>query len=435
MAAARQNITCKSFTEGFGGNVIKNEIIVNPEILSVEVGELSRCLELLKGLKCRVPVEEKILEKGYFRAGFEVKRRVDCLCRHGMILRETFKVVQREPMVILYDLEDIEKKIEFLKHKMRFGVGCLNEVLEYLGVNFDKQIVLRHNVFEYLRSKGGLGSEVGLQGMIKSSRLQFYNLYVKPYPDCEKIFGRFSKYKEVRPRHPIGLWKLFKPPKISTPDDLNSCNCGLWFEHGAKCKLSTSPVFGVECQWMSQQSHALDAGLDGDSGCAGAAGGLVVVRDLDLFSYCESCLLPFRVKCHDPQRLADEVCSSLYNGVGPAGVGVVLQCWHIEFPQLDCTCHDQINHPTIMDMQGQLKVSVCAGAGVFVKEAGDVWGDFLDRVGSLKEGIEFLEVCGFEKIEGGEFLFLPRDKVDMAVLNSAGSELNSAIVNPFFGVL
>ncbi|XP_010241415.1 PREDICTED: stress response protein NST1 [Nelumbo nucifera] len=60
---------------------------------------------------------------------------------------------------------------------------------------------------------------------------------------------------------------------------------------------------------------------------------------------------------------------------------------------------------------------------------------FQDRVGSLKGGIEFLELCGFEKIEGGEFLFLARDKVDMAVLNSAGSELNSAIVNPFFGVL
>ncbi|KAJ9154002.1 hypothetical protein P3X46_027383 [Hevea brasiliensis] len=60
---------------------------------------------------------------------------------------------------------------------------------------------------------------------------------------------------------------------------------------------------------------------------------------------------------------------------------------------------------------------------------------FQDRVGSLKGGIEFLELCGFEKIEGDEFLFLPRDKVDMAVLNSAGSELNSAINNPFFGVL
>ncbi|KAF9611703.1 hypothetical protein IFM89_034886 [Coptis chinensis] len=227
-------------------------------ILRVEVGELSRCLELLKGLKCRVPVEEKILEKGYFRAGFEVKRRVNCLCRHGMILRETFKIVQREPRVILYDLEDIEKKIEFLKHKMRFGENLPQRVLEYLGVNFDKQIVLRHNVLEYLRSKGGLGSEVGLRG-----------------------------YRQ-------------------------------------------------KVRYIVQGALFLDAGLDGDSGCAGGAGGLVVVRDLNLFSYYE-------------------VCSSLYNGMGPAGVGVVLQCWHIEFPQLDCTCHDQINHPTIMDMQGRLK--------------------------------------------------------------------------------
>ncbi|PKU81054.1 hypothetical protein MA16_Dca024026 [Dendrobium catenatum] len=60
---------------------------------------------------------------------------------------------------------------------------------------------------------------------------------------------------------------------------------------------------------------------------------------------------------------------------------------------------------------------------------------FQDRVGSLHGGIEFLELCGFEKQEGGEFLFLPRDKADMVVLNSAGSELNSAITNPFFGIL
>ncbi|GAV66168.1 UBA domain-containing protein/PUB domain-containing protein [Cephalotus follicularis] len=60
---------------------------------------------------------------------------------------------------------------------------------------------------------------------------------------------------------------------------------------------------------------------------------------------------------------------------------------------------------------------------------------FQDRVGALKGGIEFLELSGFAKIEGGEFLLLPREKVDMAILNSAGSELNSAINNPFFGVL
>ncbi|KAL6208955.1 hypothetical protein ACLB2K_019898 [Fragaria x ananassa] len=60
---------------------------------------------------------------------------------------------------------------------------------------------------------------------------------------------------------------------------------------------------------------------------------------------------------------------------------------------------------------------------------------FLDRVGSLIGGIEFLELCGFERTEVGEFLYLPRDKVDMATLYSAASELKSALTNPFFGLL
>ncbi|XP_072960519.1 uncharacterized protein [Typha angustifolia] len=60
---------------------------------------------------------------------------------------------------------------------------------------------------------------------------------------------------------------------------------------------------------------------------------------------------------------------------------------------------------------------------------------FQDRVGNLHGGIEFLCLCGFEKLEDNEFLYLPREKVDMPILNSAGAELNSAITNPFFGVL
>uniref|UniRef100_A0A0A8Y673 PUB domain-containing protein n=1 Tax=Arundo donax TaxID=35708 RepID=A0A0A8Y673_ARUDO len=60
---------------------------------------------------------------------------------------------------------------------------------------------------------------------------------------------------------------------------------------------------------------------------------------------------------------------------------------------------------------------------------------FQERVGNLHGGIEFLQICGFEKLEDNEFLFMPRDKVDKAVLNTAGAELNSAITNPFFGVL
>ncbi|KAJ1409560.1 PUB-like domain superfamily [Sesbania bispinosa] len=58
---------------------------------------------------------------------------------------------------------------------------------------------------------------------------------------------------------------------------------------------------------------------------------------------------------------------------------------------------------------------------------------FQDRVGSLNGGIEFLELCGFEKT--GDFLYLPQEKVDMELLNSAGFVLNSAMTNPFFGVL
>ncbi|KAI6674428.1 hypothetical protein NL676_002334 [Syzygium grande] len=60
---------------------------------------------------------------------------------------------------------------------------------------------------------------------------------------------------------------------------------------------------------------------------------------------------------------------------------------------------------------------------------------FQSRVGSLEGGVEFLELCGFEKIDGGKFLFLPRDKVDLAVLNLAGTRLESALTNPFFGLL
>ncbi|KAK2997000.1 hypothetical protein RJ639_026385 [Escallonia herrerae] len=60
---------------------------------------------------------------------------------------------------------------------------------------------------------------------------------------------------------------------------------------------------------------------------------------------------------------------------------------------------------------------------------------FQNRVGKVEGGIQFLELCGFAKMEGDEFLFMTRDKFDMAVLVSAGTELDNAIKNPFFGVL
>ncbi|KAL6995054.1 hypothetical protein U1Q18_005188, partial [Sarracenia purpurea var. burkii] len=68
---------------GFSLDVVRREILRDPSVLGLELGELYRCLELLRNLKCRVPIKERIYSERAFRAGLEVKRRVDCLCRYG----------------------------------------------------------------------------------------------------------------------------------------------------------------------------------------------------------------------------------------------------------------------------------------------------------------------------------------------------------------
>ncbi|KAK7304537.1 hypothetical protein VNO77_42418 [Canavalia gladiata] len=137
-----------------------------------------------------------------------------------------------------------------------------------------------------------------------------------------------------------------------------------------------------------------EAGVDNSKiGHAGGAGGLVIVRDLDLYSYCESCMLPFQVKCHvgyvpcgqrvlglskfyrvanvfakrlqHPQRLANEVCSALHKGIEPAGVAIILQCTHLHFPDTET------NH------KGWVEILVSSGFGVFENKDADLWGDFL----------------------------------------------------------
>lgn len=196
---------------GFNMEVVKKQLLRNPRILALEVGELSRCLELLKSLKCRESIKEDIFHDGAFKAGYEVKLRVDCLRNHGITLRDAYSVLWKEPRVILYNIDDVERKIEFLSHVMKLDIQCLVEVPEYLGVNFEKHILPRFKVIDHLRSIGGLGDEVGLRELIKPSRMKFYNLYVKPYPECESMYGRFSRNAEARSQPPVGMWKLFKP--------------------------------------------------------------------------------------------------------------------------------------------------------------------------------------------------------------------------------
>ncbi|KAI4343984.1 hypothetical protein L6164_011264 [Bauhinia variegata] len=217
-------LLCELRDLGFSDDEVRKEVLMDPRILGMEVGEFSRCLQLLRTLKCRVPIKEKVFGCGVLRAGFEVKLRVDCLCNHGLTRREAFKVLWKEPRLIMYDIENIEKKIEFLVQQMKYSVDCLPDVPEYLGVNFEKQIVPRHNVIEYLKGKGAIDFQLGLKDLIKPSRVKFYNLYVKPYPECEKIYGRFSRNLEVKKsKHPPGLWKVFRPQKFpETKEDVKN---------------------------------------------------------------------------------------------------------------------------------------------------------------------------------------------------------------------
>ncbi|VFR02572.1 unnamed protein product [Cuscuta campestris] len=198
---------------GFSLDIVRREVLRDPQILGLEVGELSHCLNVLRSLKCRASIKDEIFQDGAFRAGYQAKLRVDCLHKHGLIRRDAYRVLWKEPRIVLYDIEEIERKIQFLVQTMKFDVESLVDVPEYLGVNFEKQIVPRFQVIEYLKSKGGLGDEVGLKALIRPSRLKFYNLYVKPYPECESIYGKVAGDVRDKRGHPTGLWKVFRPPQ------------------------------------------------------------------------------------------------------------------------------------------------------------------------------------------------------------------------------
>ncbi|KAE8668091.1 CASP-like protein [Hibiscus syriacus] len=59
---------------------------------------------------------------------------------------------------------------------------------------------------------------------------------------------------------------------------------------------------------------------------------------------------------------------------------------------------------------------------------------FQERVGILKEGLSFSSFADSREVKGTSSWFFS-DKVDIRLLNYAGSLLNSAMTNPFFGLL
>ncbi|BAT93203.1 hypothetical protein VIGAN_07213000 [Vigna angularis var. angularis] len=152
------------------------------------------------------------------------------------------------------------------------------------------------------------------------------------------------------------------------------------------------------------------------------SGGLVIVRDLDLYSYCESFLLPFQIKCHvgyvpsgqrvvglsklsrvadvfakrlqEPQRLAYEVCSALYQGIKPAGVALVLQYTHIHFLDIESIFLESSH-------QAWLKTLVLSGSGIFDDRKADVWSE-LRTIPALRQTTNLIspiiKICTLGKL-------------------------------------
>lgn len=155
-----------------------------------------------------------------------------------------------------------------------------------------------------------------------------------------------------------------------------------------------------------------EAGIENGAGCGGGSGGLVVIRNIDLFSYCEACLLPFKVRLHvayvssdqrvvglsklsraaevfakrlqSPQRLVDEICKALNESIRPSGVALILECWHIQFPGIEGSADELKSN--IEEMQGWISSSVYAGSGVFENESCDMWTEFIEllHLGGVK---------------------------------------------------
>ncbi|KAE8653460.1 GTP cyclohydrolase 1 [Cucumis sativus] len=165
----------------------------------------------------------------------------------------------------------------------------------------------------------------------------------------------------------------------------------------AKALREGTRGYGQTANEIIQSALFPEDGLHKGVGQAGGAGGIVIVRDIDFFSYCESCLLPFQVKCHvgyvpsgqrvvglsklsrvadvfakrlqKPQRLADQICSALQHGIKPGGVAVVLHCLHTHFPSLESFFLDSKS-------PGWVKVLVQSGSGAFESQDADIWMDF-----------------------------------------------------------
>ncbi|KAL3688625.1 hypothetical protein R1sor_014934 [Riccia sorocarpa] len=126
----------------------------------------------------------------------------------------------------------------------------------------------------------------------------------------------------------------------------------------AKAFQSFVSGYGLSPETIIGEALFTVAGTDGGTG--GGSGGMVVVRKIDSFALCDTCLLPFRLRSHvayipsgqrvvglsklprvvsmlskrlqNPQKLGNELVQALHESFGPLGVAAAVESWHLEWP-------------------------------------------------------------------------------------------------------
>lgn len=105
-----------------------------------------------------------------------------------------------------------------------------------------------------------------------------------------------------------------------------------------------------------------EVGAGGGKGSGGGCGGMVVVRNIEVYALCEGCLLPFRLRCHvayipsgervvglsklarvaemyakrlqTPLQFVEELAQAFADALKPEplGVAVLAESWHLQWP-------------------------------------------------------------------------------------------------------
>ncbi len=86
----------------------------------------------------------------------------------------------------------------------------------------------------------------------------------------------------------------------------------------------------------------------------------------------------------------------------------------------ECRCVGNVAQNPGEDKYRQLKLTSAA---------------FQSKVSAVDGSLQFLELCGFKKNAAGDMLQMDAAAVNPELLTAAGAELNSALTNPFFGML